>query len=167
MGALDPYRTRGAYPDFDKPKPKKRYCLRGETLPKTLALRNSSESEQELFSIIIAANNANNQSGYIDVNVTAGPSQTPLDGTAVPDSKITTFTPGLIAEVNEDVSIPGDVPPLSEYARAYVEANGGATQLLIGQGALPSGATIYAEFTNLNNIADYTIIFELEAAETL
>lgn len=167
MGALDPYRTRGAYPDFDKPKPKKRYCLRGETLAKTVALRNMSDSEQELFSIIVVANNSNSQFGAIDINVTAGPSQTPLDGTPIPDSKITTFTPGLIAEVNEDVTVPGDVPPLSEYGRLYVPANGGEAQLLIGQGALPTGATIYAEFTGLLNITDYTIIFELEAAETL
>ena len=103
----------------------------------------------------------------MDVNVTAGPAPDPLDGTPVPDSKITSFTPGLIAEFNTGVSLPVGVPAFSEYARLYAPANGGEQELLVGRGALPAGQAIFVEFTGLSNITEYTLIFELEAAENL
>lgn len=167
MAGIDEYRTRGDYPDFDKPKPKKRYCLRGETLPKTLGVRNPGATENEIFSIIVAANNANNLFGTLDINITAGPAPDPLDGTPIPDNKITEFTPGLVVEFNEGVSLPVGVPPFSEYGRSYAPSNGGEDSVIVGQGAIPPGVAIFAEFTNLNNVDEYTVIFEVEAAENL
>lgn len=161
------YRCLSAYPDIEKTKPKNRYCIRGNSAPLVVGFRNTGVSRQRVFCKVSAVNDTNNMTGVLDINITAAPVASPLDGTPVPDDQISVFFPGISAEFNTGVSIPVGVPPLSAYDRLYLEANGGESTLLIGEDKTDPGLAVFLEFAGLVNIDEYTVVFELVALETV